>query len=242
MIMPEMRTPKRPATVETAADGAPESAVKQRRMRPAEPRWLEVGDWVTLKPTSRRQVDIMKASAPCLVTSVAGAFVRVLYPNRLSLFMREKSGTDLIRCRTEQCPVENVRLCRKEDVAGLDRKLVLFLCSALAPQQQVFAAAPQGCTIALPSVATEEAPLPDVGGGADTQVSEEVTLDGKRLHELIAGVARAFEAAGRDVMEMAKLEAALAAEFSKQEVAAGLSELDRQNKLMVADDSVFRIC
>jgi len=228
----EMETPKRPAA---DVEGSPQSATKLRRLRATEPRF-QVGDWVSMKPVSRRQVDIMKASAPCLVTSVAVDFVRVLYPNRLSLYMRQKNGTELIRCRTEQCVLESLRACRKEDVAGLDRKLALFLCSALAPQQQVFAAPPQGGCIAPPDVAVEEAP-PSAGDGT---VSEEA-LDGRRLKELIVGVARAFEASGRDVMGMVKLQAALA-DFSQHEVAAGLAELDRQNKVMIADDSVFRIC
>lgn len=176
---------------------------------------LVVGSWVTLKAPTRKAVDKLKASAPCLVTFLDGDDAKVLYPNQLSLFMKQFDGGILLRCRTEDCKVVNMRLCKQDDVATLDRQMICELARHLA-----------GSGVTQDSAAASSS----AQGGA---------LAPKKLQLFKAVVARAFKDAGREVVAKDALEAILAGTFSPQEITDGLFDLSYNNKIMIADDTVF---
>lgn len=170
-----------------------------------------------MKAPTRKAVDKLKASAPCLVTFVDGDDAKVLYPNQLSLFMKQFDGGILLRCRTEDCTVVNMRLCKQEDVATLDRKMICELARHLAGSGVPKDSAPASCS---------------AQGGA---------LTPKKLQLFKAVVARAFKDAGREVLAKDALHDTLAGTFSAQEITDGLFDLSHNNKIMIADDTVFLV-
>jgi len=205
------------------------SASKRRRLQSGilEAASVTAGSWVTLTPESRRQTDRLKASVACLVTSVnqESATATVLFPNRLSLFLQQHDGA-AVRFRTEMQPISRLRPCRVEDVSGLDRKMILTLCSVLSEHREVVAS-----KLGTEAKATQmvEAPVAS-------------TMDGERMKAFVSCVSRVFAAAQREILEKAKLCLAMAeAGFEESEINSGLQIMEDWNKIMVSDDTVFRV-
>jgi len=201
-------TPKR-----LLSEGSPESSAKSSRLDAEQPVGpLKAGMWVTMKPSSKRKRDKLKANTPCLVTALHGETAKVMYQNQLTLFMRQYDDSVLIRCRTESCAVVDLRLCKAEDMPALDRQMILALCTVLQDVPQ-----------------------------AKSTGSKGLVGDKERFDLFTACVARAFQTAKREVLERKDLEGTLVDTFSADEIAEGLSGLDSLNKIMLQDESVFFI-
>jgi len=206
-----------------------QSAGKRRRLQSGniEVASVAAGSWVTLTPESRRQADRLKASVACLVTSVnqESATATVLFPNRLSLFLRQHDGA-AVRFRTEMQPISRLHACKIEDVSGLDRKMILTLCSVLSEHREEVAS-----KLGMDARATETVEAPAAS-----------TMDGERMTAFVSGVAKVLVAAKREILEKAKLCSAMAeAGFEEQEINSGLQAMEDWNKIMVSDDTVFRV-
>lgn len=174
---------------------------------------MKVGCWVTVKAGSRKAVDKNKATTPCLVTFLDGEVAKVLYPNMLSFFMHQHNGSCLIRVKTEECRADELRLCKKEDVAALDRNIAQLLAIAVGAREQARSST----------------------GGDEPEPSK------NKMQLLTTMVARAFSDAGREALSRADLEAALSGTFSAEEISAGLKDLDDKGKILLADEAVFLI-
>jgi len=217
-----------------AGNNLPGPSSKARKIKPAEPAVsCVIGDWVTVKTTSRRLVDQQKAKTPCLVTLVDGANVQVLYPNILSIFLHQTCGdTVSVSFRTEQCTLADVHPYKKEGAAQLDRKMILLLCNIIGAKK-------------LPhAVCTESGEQDGANPQEDMDVKqcpESITLDKTKLNEFTVSVARAFKSACRDVLDRRNLEELLAAAFTPEEMSVGFTALEQLNKLMCADGAVFLI-
>lgn len=239
----ETPTPKRTRTND--ADTPSGSAAKRVRRSLAAPLAgeLAVGDWVTVKTTSRREVDRRKATTPCVVTSV-GENVQVLYPNVLSIFLHRRHGDGAqARFRTEETSLSDLRRYESESATDLDRKFIMQLCQALQvdnARASTDVEKPEGNAEGV-EPSNSSAPLTPTK--VCRPVEEPRPLVGKeRLAALTALVAKTFAASRRDVLDRLRLEDALrAAGFADAEVQSGFSQLDAQNKLFFADDAVFMV-
>merc|ERR1711953_934308 len=84
--------------------------------------------------------------------------------------------------------------------------------------------------------------------GTEAKVAEMVkapavsTMDGDRMKAFVSCVAKVFAVAKREILEKAKLCSAMAeAGFEEQEINSGLQIMEDWNKIMVSDDTVFRV-
>lgn len=172
--------------------------------------------------------------APAVVTSITGDLLHVLYPNLLSVFFYKMQGDEsLLKFRTETCERDQVCVCSKDKFADLDRIMTLVLCQALSRK-------PRG-----PLLDTGVADLAD-GGGKEVQSPPSSIVEGgdvsrELLRDITVCVSRAFQSAGRDVLSKSHLETILMETFSLAEARACLLHLDRQNKVMLAEDAVFLV-
>lgn len=145
-----------------------------------------------------------------------------MYPNMLTFFLRQYNDLVLLRCRTEDCPVKDLHLCQLNDVAALDRNMVVLLCSAMQEAR------------------TEETGAQTSASGSGG--SKELQHDKPRFELFTTLVSRFFKAAGRNlVLEKKALEDHLAETFSVEEIASGMSGLESLNKIMLADDTVILV-
>jgi len=201
------------------------------------PKVPSVGDWVLVKATSRRSVDRLKAKTPCLVTLVADGRVQVLYPNQLAVFLHQKDGEVSVRFRTEACDLADVRAYRGEAASLLDRKMIVALCSSVAGAAAASAAKRGGETAPAPMPAAnppEESP-------PECLAPAVAVRDQGWLLAFTAGVAQAFRAEGREVLDRAALAGRLAGAYTPDELDEGLAALDRLNKVMIADNAIFLV-
>lgn len=226
------------STTKRSIDHTPAKvSTKARRVQPPAVA-VRVGDWITMVPISRREVDLKKAISPCVVTSVTGDLLHVLYPNMLSVFFYKTQGdASVLEFKTETCERDQARVCSREKFADLDRSMTLVLCQALARKRQ-----------SGPESAIGVADLAD-GGGKEVQSppsKKDVRMEGgdisrELLNDISACVAKAFQSAGRDVLSKSHLETLVTETFSIAEARACLLHLEGQNKVMLAEDAVFLI-
>jgi len=233
-----MASPAPSSSKRQAGNNLPGTSSKARKIKLAEPAVsCVIGDWITVKTSSRRLVDQQKAKTPCLVTLVDGTHVQVLYPNILSIFLHQTCGdTVSVSFRTEQCTLAEVHPYKKEGAAQLDRKMILLLCNIIAARKLPHAV----CTESVEQHgAIQVNPQDDMD--VKQSPAESVMLDKPKLNEFTVSVARAFKSAGRDVLDKRSLEELLAAAFTPEEMNAGFTALEQLNKLMCADGAVFMI-
>merc|ERR1712232_693888 len=85
-----------------------------------------------------------------------------------------------------------------------------------------------------------------VGGGKEVQSPPSSIVEGggvssELLRDVTHCVSRAFQSAGRDVLSKSHLETLITEQFSLADARACLLHLDKQNKIMLAEDAVFLI-
>merc|ERR1712176_222054 len=134
-----------------------------------------------------------------------------MYPNRLALYMHQFDGAVMVSCRPEMCALADVRPCDSAEMGHLDRQFVLQFCELLSSDSRQEKAPPSSTTSVTPCS----------------------PLDKKKMRVFTSTVAKYFQTSDGQ-MERSKLETMLVESgvFSKDEVASGLSDLERSNKIM----------
>jgi len=192
---------------------------------------VKVGFWVTVQAASRRTVDQAKADAPCLVTLVDSSYAHVLYPNLLSVFLSEKTDSEVaIKFRTEKCDLQSIR-AYTADISTLDRKMVINLCQAVSKASTPQARASNAA--ASSEASTHETPV---------KLSKHATRGHDWLRQFTARVAQAFKAAGREALDKTALHTSLTSQYASQEITEGLATLEALNKVIISDDAIFLAC
>eukprot|EP00931_Biecheleriopsis_adriatica_P118654 TRINITY_DN94003_c0_g1_i1.p1 TRINITY_DN94003_c0_g1~~TRINITY_DN94003_c0_g1_i1.p1 ORF type:complete len:241 (-),score=48.92 TRINITY_DN94003_c0_g1_i1:46-738(-) len=225
-------TPKKRQAERTAQSTEKKRRVSQQSGAPS----LEVACWVTVCPPSRKKVDALKASVPCLITSICADSdtATVLYPNRLSLFLQQADG-GTVRFRTESVAVSRLCACKAEDVSALDRKMVQILCSVISERK----ADPSAKVVAKAEALCEDGSAASAAAAQPSPVAE---LDKDKLQAFTRCVAKAFLDARRSILQKSQLCTNLVdAGFTQAEVEIGLVRLDDLCKIMISDDTVFRV-